>query len=393
MSGAERALVKGGWGGRTPWKKFTPQEVDRLRLELSWRNGLGFLEDFWNIVYDEKDVAQWRRFWRAWNLRAEGRDQETMATRLNVDQSLVSRTLSGFKWRPNLVQMYLVHSRIQRPREGWKWMLDCTPKPTNPYPRSLQVPERIRSHEDILEFLEQFPTVGEGSEALRFFGLTSEWAEEHAGELFWWLLGFLAGDMGKRYVHNELRVRHYRKSAMNTRMANTDSNFRVLRYVQLALEIIGISSHQVRSESQVIHWNSTSSNIITWMVQVCAGLKEGETTSNHSLVMPWMLTCPKNLIVAFLQGVADSDGYVDTRGFYAEISSVPNISFFSELLTSVGTEPHQYPRDQPRMVRILTQQAIRLPLFNPAINSYRWQQLVRHAIRRKIVSFPLPFGV
>lgn len=104
-------------------------------------------------------------------------------------------------------------------------------KPTNPYPRSLQVPERIRSHEEILEFLEQFPPIDKESEALRFFGLTSEWAEEHAGELFWWLLGFLVGDMGKRYVHNEHRSRHYRKSAMNTRMANTGSNLRVLRYV------------------------------------------------------------------------------------------------------------------------------------------------------------------
>jgi hypothetical protein len=229
------------------------------------------------------------------------------------------------------------------------------------------------------------------SEALRFFGLTSAWAEEHKAELFWFLLGFFVGDAGKRYIHNEPRLRHYRKTAMNTRMTSKDSNFRVLRYVQLALECLGISSHQVQSGTNLIHWNSESSNIMTWILQACAGLKEGETTSTNKIDMQWMKNCPGNLIIAFLQGLADSDGSVDTYGRYAEIASMPNSAFYKDLLDILGTNAHKYPETNPRTARILLQYAVQLPLFNPIIRSYRYQRLMQHAIRRKLIPPPPSF--
>ena len=231
----------------------------------------------------------------------------------------------------------------------------------------MQVSERINSYKDILEFLKQFPPADEESQALRFFGLTSAWAEEHKAELFWFLLGFFVGDAGKRYVHNEPQFWHYRKTAMNTRMAYKDSNFRVLRYVQLALDSLGIVSHQDHSNNSQVHWNSESSNVLTWILQVCAGLKAGQTTSTHMLDMFWMKGCPKNLIIAFLQGLADSDGYVDIRGRYAEIASKPNSAFYKDILDIIGANAHSYPDKNPQMVRITLRHAIRLPLFHPII--------------------------
>jgi hypothetical protein len=377
-----------GWKNRTPWQKYTPGELGLLCEKLASWDDLGFIEDYWNVVYDEKDLAQYGRLAQVWRLRGQGRQQHEIAATFGVDQALVSRTISGFKWRPNLVQMYLNRAKLGRPREGWKWILECTPKPTDPYPRALQVPERIRSCEDILEFLKQFQPVNDKSEPLHFFGLTSAWAEEHKAELFWWLLGFFVGDAGKRYVHNEHKVRHYRKTAMNTRMTSKDSNFRVLRYVQLGLECLGIVSHQVQSGTGLVHWNSESSNIVTWIIQVCAGLKEGETTSNNRVDMPWMKSCPRNLIIAFLQGLADSDGSVDTYGRYAEIASMPNSAFYKDLLDILGTKAHKYPEANPRTTRILLQHAVQLPLFNPIIQSYRYERVKQHAIRRKISPSP-----
>jgi hypothetical protein len=383
---------RGGWKDRTPWPKYTPEELHLLREKLSSWDDLKFMQDYWNVVYDEKDLAQYRRLADVWRLREQGRQQHEIAATFGIDQALVSRTVSGFKWRPNLVQMYLNLAKLGRPQEGRKWILDCTPKPTNHYPRALQVPERIRSYEDILEFLKQFPPVSEESEALRFFGLTSAWAEEHKAELFWFLLGFLVGDMGKQYVHNEYRARHYRKTAMTTRMARKDSNLKVLRYVQLALESLGILSHQVHSEDGVVRWNSISSNLLTWMIQVCTGLKEGETTSAHKLDMPWMKNSPKNLIIAFLQGLADSDGSIDTYGYYASIASVPNSTFYKELFEKLGVDAHTYTQEKPQQVRILLQHAVQLSLFNPIVRSYRYELLMQHAIRRKIIPPPPSFS-
>jgi len=55
---------------------------------------------------------------------------------------------------------------------------------------------------------------------------------------------------------------------MTTNMATTDSNFRVLKYVQLGLQTIGIQSHQIEAHQLpngyvVVRWNSETSNLIT----------------------------------------------------------------------------------------------------------------------------------
>ena len=65
---------------------------------------------------------------------------------------------------------------------------------------------------------------------------------------------------------------------MTTNMATTDSNFRVLKYVQLGLQTIGIQSHQIEVHQLpngyvVVRWNSETSNLITWIIRTCLGLK------------------------------------------------------------------------------------------------------------------------
>lgn len=346
------------------------------------------MEDFWSVVYDERDIAQWKRFAEVWRLSARGELQHTIAGKFGIDQALVSRTLSGFKWRPNLVQMYLVQARIGRPQEGWKWILECTPKPTNRNPRALQIPDRIRAYQDILEFLDQFPPISEESEALRSFGLTSEWAKKHKAELFWFLLGFFVGDAGKYYADCVEHARHYRKTAMNTRMTDNDSNSRVLRYIQVALASMGIQSRKVQSEIGVLRWHSEATEILTWFLQVCAGLREGQRTSLHRLDVSWLLDCPANLIVSFLQGLADSDGSVDKHGYYVDIASIPNSAFFKELFDVLQVDSHLHPEAQPTHVRIYLAYAVRLHLFNQTIRSYRYEQLIQHAIRRNLISSP-----
>ena len=130
---------------------------------------------------------------------------------------------------------------------------------------------------------------------------------------------------------------------------------------------------------------------MTWILQACAGLKEGETTSTNKIDMPWMKNCPGNLIIAFLQGLADSDGNVNKQGYYADIASVPNSRFYTELFEKLGTHPHAYPNEQPQQVRILLQYALQMPLFNPIVRSYRYEQLMQHAIRRNLIPPPPSF--
>jgi hypothetical protein len=392
--GTTKADTEGGGKKRRAfWPEYNPDEEATMKPNQHERwDDLSYLNDFWNAVYDKKDLEQYRQMAKVWQLRELGLSFRKIGERLGLDQRKACGFVTGFNRRPYLAAMYLNHEMLGRPREGWKWILECTPKPTNPYPKALLVPERISDYKEILEFLRQFPPVRENSKALRFFGLTSKWTEDHRGELFWFLLAFLIGDGGKQYVHNEYRSRHYKKTAMTTRMTYKYSNFRVLRFVQLALESIGIPSHQVKSEDGVVRWNSEATNVITWMMQECIGLEEGQSTSHSPVRMPWIINCPNNLITSFLQGLADSDGYVDKKGRYSEIASVPNAKFYADLIHQTGFEAKAYPLgDKPRTTRLSIETAARLPLFNPIIRSYRFEELVTQAQQRNIPPPPSLF--
>jgi len=248
--------------------------------------------------------------------------------------------------------MYLNREVLGKPKNGWKWILERTPKPTAPYPKVVEVPEKINAYQDITDFLAQFPPVPKEHPALEFFGIDVEWVERHKPELFGFLLAFLVGDAGKYYPEYENRGRHYNKAAMTTNMARTDSNFRVLKYVQLGLETIGIQSHQIDAHQlpdgyEVVRWNSETSNLITWIIRTCLGLKLGERTSRVSIDTPWIDSCPRDFIVAFLQGLAESDGHVDKTRNYAEISSVPNSEFYRRLIEKLGYTAKVYTFDDP----------------------------------------------
>lgn len=387
----EEATAKGqttrtGKGAdRVRWAYY--DEIERAVLDrklLGDSEGLGFLDDFWNVARDQRDTREFGKLARVWQLRTQGMSYGQISLAIRPESANPGQLASGYNRRPNLSQMYLNHEMLRtRPKkDGWKWVLETTPKPTDPYPAATSVPPQIQSHTDILDFLKQFLPVSESNPNLSFFGVTSTWLETSKPELFYFLLGFLVGDGGKYYSEYESRARHYRKAAVTTNMKRTGSNYRVLRYVQLALDCIGIRSHEIQDQTtlegdQVIRWNSVHSNLVTWLIRVCLGLKEGQRTSKHPVSMEWIYDSPRECIAAFLQGVADSDGHVPKTRNYAELSSIPNTIFYKKLIRRLGFEATTYPRDDPhpKVLRVSSTTAANIPLFNPIIQSYRYDEL------------------
>ena len=380
--------VRGGKKDRVVYREYDNSERAILRSKLvsdRWED-LGFLDDFWNIVHDESDLEQYRRMAGSWQHMSRGRTYPQIAEALSILERKARAYVRGDNC-PSQLGADVPHSREARQatREAWKWILECTPKPTNPNPKALLVPNQIRDYNDIQEFLKQFPPIPQDSDALKFFGLKSEWAEQKQTSLFGHLLGFVVGDAGKNYPEYEKRSRHYRKMAFNTNMSTNPSNYRVLWYTQLCLEKLGISSHEGESKYEVIRWQSRSTNLNTWMIQSLSWTEGRRANQYTSLRMDWIQGAPKEFILAFLQGLADSDGNVNKYGYHANISSVPNTLFYKELFEILGVEAHAYPKDKPQQVRVWLEPAIRLPFFNPIIRSYRYEQLIQHGIRRKLI--------
>lgn len=333
------------------------------------------MERFWEPVYDERDKLQWGRLANALRLRSSGTGFKIISNEVGIDQRMACALVSGRNLRPYLAQMYLNAEGLPRLGAGWSWILECTPKPTDMYPKAIAVPNEIRSYKDITEFLRQFPPLPAEDRVVQPLELDSRWVARHRPELFGFLLGFLVGDAGKSYPECGHRTRHFHKTAMTTNMAHTKSNFRLLAYVQFCLESIGIASRQVSSGKTTVRWNSRSSDIITWMLRVCLGIGPGMRTSRHKAEVSWMKCVPREFALSFIQGVAESDGSVDPGGRFVNIETKPNSDAFARILQELGAHPKVYKYGRQCCVRIISREARLLPIFNPLIRSYRLRRL------------------
>ena len=130
----------------------------RAKLLGDWES-LEFMRDFWNPEYDERDILQYRRLAPVWRMRESGASFKQIANQLGEDTGKCCALVSGKNCRPYLAQMYLNREVLGKPRNGWKWILERTPKPTAPYPKVVEVPEKITGYHDITDFLAQFPPV------------------------------------------------------------------------------------------------------------------------------------------------------------------------------------------------------------------------------------------
>jgi hypothetical protein len=149
---------RGGKKLREYWPEYSPANRAILRPKLlgAW-DDLSYLDDYWNVVYDDGDLTQFSRMASTWQLSETGLINVSIARKLGLDPGQTLSLLSGKNRRPNLALMYLNHEKLGKPRDGWKWILESTPKPTNPDPKAIQVPVRNVDHRSILEFLEQYP--------------------------------------------------------------------------------------------------------------------------------------------------------------------------------------------------------------------------------------------
>ncbi|MBT3690615.1 hypothetical protein HOG16_00005, partial [Candidatus Woesearchaeota archaeon] len=79
--------------------------------------------------------------------------------------------------------------------------------------------------------------------------------------------------------------------------------------------------------------------------------------------------------ISFLQGIADSDGYIDITLYRAGIVTKPNAKFIQRVFDSLGIHSNigNLHNKTMQQVKIRLEDAYSLPLFNPIVYSYRYQ--------------------
>jgi len=121
------------------------------------------------------------------------------------------------------------------------------------------------------------------------------------------------------------------------------------------------------------------------------GYGRGELTTYNKMRADWLLDAPRSFKVHFLQGLAESDGWVNPGSDKVIIVASPNETFLSKLLSSLDIPHRPDKQEKVNIVVFGTEQGIKLPAFNERIRSNYYDNLMTMAnAKRFLERSPLP---
>jgi hypothetical protein len=98
---------------------------------------------------------------------------------------------------------------------------------------------------------------------------------------------------------------------------------------------------KVRENGKIIvfrKYSSEASPVLMWMKKALLGLDASEVKKEVAIKAEWILSMPNEWKIAFIQGLADGDGYASIPKFATAITTTTNDEFFANLLASVGIQ-------------------------------------------------------
>jgi hypothetical protein len=142
------------------------------------------------------------------------------------------------------------------------------------------------------------------------------------------------------------------------------------------------STHR-KSKAGCYLWSTAASPVISWIFNECIGLKNGETTTYNSVRMEWLRGSPRDFVVHFIQGLAESDGWTDAAADRVLVVSSPNTPLVKGLLENLGCPSRVNYGNGVEVLVCKTEDAISLPFFSPRIHSNLYENLdiLAHAKR------------
>jgi len=330
----------------------------------------------------------YNRFLKILRLSKSGLNGDEIGRALHMNNA--RKYLTGHK-TSFLTNLRAEHDRLGPPTKAHKWLpLGLKPRGT-PDGTWIQVPTQISNIEDIISILDQRYTPESAFSAMREFGYLSpqELLEERM-PLFGFLVGATIGDAGK---HRKGESRFQSKSLSLVLSKNKSNSYRFGQFTAFCAQAsLGLGMHRIAdapvsksrySNSECFQWISPASPLVGWLFHDCLGLKGEELTTYHPLRMNWLVGTPSTFKTGVLQGVSESDGWVDAGDDTVCFVSSPNTPLFSSVLTSLGLKHRiDYPKSVD-VIRVPTEEAAKLPIFNPRIKSVYFRQLeiMSHARR------------
>ncbi len=333
-------------------------------------------EKYWGVKLTKCDWVDFVLFKSAIELKNSGRTLGEISKELCVSRHSIAKWF----WCGNLpCSVRLANYNLITPAVGWAWLSINSTRGglfTGPW---INVPNKISNFDDVRKVicqLSSLPETGKFSEILKIKGLIY-----YKLLLFAYLLGVVLGDASKDKFIRSKRVTR-RLSLRLTKFH--PSNERFGNFVCFCMKSLGLRMTRGKdmrpgkcNKVPFYAWHSQSSAFLAWIFNVCLGLKDTEVTTYHKIRADWLLNSPHEFKIWFLQGLADSDGFVDRNSLQVGIITEPNTELIKKLFASidVSTYTTRYINGNLGTVMIGLEDAYSLPIFNPIVRGYRYERL------------------
>ena len=350
-------------------------------------NKLEFINSFFGIKATNYDIESFYSFIKVLRLRMKKLSSNKISKTLNLSRSTVDKWL----WKtnlPRLAKLLEYYTELGNPPSGMKWISINSTRGGMFTGKWICVPEKITSFKQVLHFLNQLEFSEEIYVRLKQFELKDDMPILKP-LLFSYVLGVLVGDAGKCPIERSQRVTR-RISLSLTKKYETNKRFG--EFVALCVNSLGLKMKRIKdsepgrlNKHPFFRWCSQSSELIEWIFNVCLGLESNQLTTYDAVKLDWILKCPSKFKIWFLQGLADSDGYVDFNSFQAGIVSQPNTVLIKNIIGSLGVRSSiKIFRNNLEAVIVSIENAHKIPLFSPIVNNYRYSQMKKLANASKL---------
>ncbi len=355
---------------------------------------LSFLNYFYGIRVNENDVKNFRNFSKAEKFRKRGMGPSKTSKLLGVPKRRIEHWFYDNS-QPIVARLQNYYSALGNPGKEKKWLSISATRGgilTGPW---IKVPIKANEFKDIKLAIDQIKPLKETYKRAAEFGIDKNNFEKLRYKLFYYLTGLIVGDGAISRGTGTKRITRRITLGMSKRH---QTNERIGRFVVLCSNSIGLRMHRTKdgkpsrkNRHHFFRWHSQCSPLVEWISEICFGLKESQNTTYFPIKAEWILKSPEELRIAFLQGIADSDGYVDIGVSQVGLITKSNIELLEKLLDSINvhhTRKYLHYQSLPTAM-VSTKDAYELPIFNPHIKSYRWL-LVKKIVEAERLSYKLP---
>jgi len=364
--------------------KFDKDFINYFKTE---NDILSFANSFWGISLTNKDLIDLKLFSEVVKLALQGLSPNKISKRLELSRGKIVNWVYKENLPPavRLIQHY-IDQKTMFDDECKLLSINSTKGGllTGPW---LYVPEKISKYNDLLKLIHQLPPLPIASKTANQFGINS--IENYKPLFFAYLLGVLVGDSRKFGIKRKRRTT--RRIGLSLTKIHP-SNRRFGKFVVLCSTSLGLRMKRIKDEkpgkrnkNPFFRWASQCSTLIQWVYNTCLGLNDDQVTTYDPIKADWILTAPREFKIWFLQGVADSDGFIDVGVSQVGIITGPNTDLIKNILRTleVHTRKKFLHKGKLGVVMIKARHAYKLPVFNIYVKSYRYKLLEKIARARR----------